>query len=129
MSAKESWRTRKYWQSIGGLLIEEFVAVSKSENSARRLIDGVIVLNERNQIHPNHNYDISGKDVVVIQTKAGKLGMYLLGQVYFSKLLMEKLNPRSVKMVAICGKSDDVMEKLASTHNIEIVVINDIERK
>ena len=46
MSKHETWRTRKFWESTGGLLIEEFEVVKKSNTSARRLIDGVIVLGE-----------------------------------------------------------------------------------
>lgn len=124
MSKHETWRTRKFWESIGGLLIEEFEVVKKSESSARRLIDGVIVLDEETRIHNSTKFDIAGKDVVVVQTKANRLGMYLLGQALFSKKLIEKHNPKSIRTVAICGKGDEVMEKEAEIEGIEVIVIN-----
>lgn len=48
MSKHETWRTRKYWDGVGGLLIEEFLAIRKDgdKNIAQRLIDGIIVLGE-----------------------------------------------------------------------------------
>jgi hypothetical protein len=36
MSKKETWRTRKYWSKVGGLLIEEFLAVNASKNSGKK---------------------------------------------------------------------------------------------
>jgi hypothetical protein len=125
MSKHETWRTRKYWEQTGGLLIEEFVAVSGTKTYGRRPIDGLIVLNEDKAIHKGKSYNIEGKDVVIIQTKSGRIGMYLLGQAYFSKFLIERHKPRSIRCVAICGKTDAIMEELAQKHNVEIVEIND----
>ena len=51
----------------------------------------------------------------------------LLGQAYFSGLLIQMHNPKSVKSVAICSRNDVIMERLAKKHNVEIVVIPDIE--
>lgn len=121
MSKHETWRTSKYWDRIGGLLIEEFVAVPGTRTQGRRPIDSVIVLNEDKKIHYGNTYDITGKDVIVIQTKSGRLGMYLLGQAYFSRFLIERHKPKSIKCVAICGRTDEVMELLARQHDIEIV--------
>ena len=125
MSKHESWRTRKYWSSTGGLLIKEFRAVRRTKANGQRLIDGVIVLNEETRIHDSNVYNIEGKDVIVIQTKRSRIGMYLLGQAYFSKCLIKKLKPRSIKCVAICSKYDDVTGQLAKDHKVEVVVISD----
>lgn len=125
MSKHETWRTRKYWERTGGLLIEEFIAVSATKTQGRRPIDGLIVLNENKAIHNGNTYNIEGKDVIVIQTKSGRLGMYLLGQAYFSRFLIELHNPRSIKCVAICGRGDTLMEELAKKHNVEIIEINE----
>lgn len=125
MSKHETWRTRKYWEGIGGLLIEEFVAVKGTKEQGRRPVDGLIVLGEETKIHDGNTFDIKGRDVIVIQTKAIRLGMYLLGQAYFSKLLIEMHKPRSVKSVAICGRGDVMMEKLAEEHGVEVVVIKE----
>ncbi|MGH2575974.1 MAG: hypothetical protein ACRDFC_09780, partial [Ignavibacteria bacterium] len=83
MSRHETWRTRKYWEKVGGLLIEEFIAVNRGKDQGKRLIDGIIVLGEPNKIHKTNYYDISGRDIICIQTKSGRLGMYLMGQAFF----------------------------------------------
>lgn len=123
MSKHETWRTRQYWETIGGLLIEEFVAVKAGRGQGKRPIDGIIVLGEETRIHDGNTYDISGKDVIIIQTKSSRIGMYLLGQAYFSKFLVEKLGPNSIKSVAICGDDDIVIGQLAREHGVEVVVI------
>jgi hypothetical protein len=51
MSKHETWRKRKYWEKVGGLLIEEFVAVRGSKTQGRRPIDGLIILGEETRIH------------------------------------------------------------------------------
>jgi len=81
MSKHETWRTRKYWESIGGLLIIEFYAtpLNRKDGIGKRLIDGVIVSGEENNIQIGGTYDLAGKDVIAIQTKAKRLGMYLMG--------------------------------------------------
>jgi len=125
MSQKESWRTRKYWSKKGGLLIEEFVVVKRTKTTGIRLIDGIIVLGEESRIYDGNFYDLEDKDVIVIQTKENRIGMGLLGQAYLSTLLIAKLNPRSIKSVAICGKNDDVIGQLAKDHNVEVIVMGD----
>ena len=129
MSKHETWRTRLYWKQVGGLLIEEFLAIRSGKQHGKRQIDGLIVLNEKNAIYPGNSFDIEGKDVIVVQTKAGRIGMYLLGQAYFSKLLVKRLKPRSIRSVAICGKNDEVMQDIARTHEVEVVVIPDSEKR
>ena len=51
--------------------------------------------------------------------------MYLMGQAFFSKELMKKFNPKSIRTVAICGKDDSVMRELSEEFGIEVVVYND----
>jgi hypothetical protein len=123
MSKHETWRTRQYWETIGGLLIEEFVAVKAAKGQGKRPIDGLIVMGEETRIHGDNTYDITGKDVIIIQTKSSRIGMYLLGQAYFSKFLIEKLGPKSIKSIAICGDDDIVIGQLAREHGVEVVVI------
>ena len=129
MSKNETWRTKLYWESVGGLLIEEFMSVKGNKEQGKRPVDGLIVLGEKTEIHKGNTYDISGKDVIVIQTKRGRIGMYLLGQAYFSRFLIEKHKPKSVKSVAICGRNDKVMQELADQHDVEIVVIEENKKK
>lgn len=126
MSLHETWRTEMYWNTLGGLLIEEFVAVDGNSEQGRRPIDGIIVLGEKKAIHCGNKFDLKGKDVIVIQTKKGRIGMNLLGQAYFSKLLIKKHSPRSIKTVAICGRNDKVMAEFAEEHDVEVIVYPEI---
>ncbi len=48
--------------------------------------------------------DLSSRDVIVSQTKAQRLGMYLTGKCSFYKSLVEQLGPKSVRSVALCTK-------------------------
>jgi hypothetical protein len=106
----------------------ESIALKGTKEQGVRSVDGLIVLGEETKIYEGNTYDITGKDVIVIQTKKQRIGMYLLGQAYFSKLLIEKHNPKSVKSVAICGKNDTVMQELADKHYLEVIVITEKEK-
>ncbi len=125
MSKNETWRLREYWQTTGGLLIEEFMMVKqdKSANIARRLLDGLIIPAGETKIASNRDIFIKGKDIIAIQVKNNRLGMNLMGQAYFSHLLLQQLQPKSIKTVAICKKSDAAMEQLCHQHGIEVIVI------
>ena len=130
MSKNETWRTRKYWNSVGGYLIEEFQAIKedKRRNITSKLIDGIIVLGEQKNRQSGGQYNIEGKDIIVVQTKSGGLGMSLMGQAYFSAKIMERFSPRSIKKVAICGRADHEMKVICRVHDIEVVVIPESEK-
>ena len=125
MSKHETHLTRKYWETIGGTLIEEFPVVTRTKENAQRLLDGVVILGEKTQTLKAHEVEIQGKDVVVIQTKANRLGMNLLGQAVFSAELMKAHKPKSIKSVAICVLGDSVLESLAHKFNVEVVIYED----
>lgn len=129
MSKYETPLTRRYWREIGGTLIEEFPAVLSSPNQGRRLLDGVVILDSPYLIvdykKEKEKFKIEDRDIVVIQTKAKRLGMYLLGQALFSRHLMIPFRPRSIDTVAICIKGDAVLEPLAAEYGIKVVVYQD----
>ena len=125
MSLRETPLTRRYWRAIGGTLVEEFSAVRRTKEQGRRLIDGIVILNGEHRIARANEVDIQGEDVVVIQTKANRVGMYLLGQALFSRHLVERLGARSVRSVAVCTRNDAVLAPLAAAYDIEIVVYGD----
>ena len=108
MSKKETWRTRLYWQIMGGFLIEEFHAteLDSAAGISRRLIDGVIIDAKEIGSQVGGTKEIEGKDVISVQTKGTKLSMSLLGQALFSKDLLEMHKPRSIQSVAICASGD-----------------------
>ena len=126
MSKLETPLTRRYWESVGGTLIEEFLAVPSSPDNGPRRVDAVIILDGPKRIAKQREVDIEGKDIIVVQTKASRLGMYLMGQLVFSKELMKKHNPKSVKSVAVCTKGDSVLQPLLDKfEDVEVVVYDD----
>ena len=124
MSKKETPLTRRFWKTVGGTLIEEFPAVRAGAENGPRLLDGVIILGCPFEIQPADSVEIMGKDIVLVQTKASRLGMYLLGQAVFSRRLMEPFKPASIRSVALCTKGDSVLEPLAKEYGVEVVVIS-----
>src|SRR6188474_3238409 len=97
MSKLETPMTRWYWQQIGGTLVEEFCAVRRSQTCSVRLLDGVIIKGGERRIAKQSEVIIEGQDVVVVQAKAKRLGMYLMGQALFSAQLIKRFRPRSVE--------------------------------
>ena len=122
MSKHETPLTRKYWNEIGGTLIEEFPAAQRGDNNSQRLLDGIILLGEQTKIESWKNIDIKGKDIVVIQTKANRLGMNVMGQAFFSIELMKKYHPKSIRSVIVCNKDDEVLRPIAEMHGLEVKV-------
>jgi hypothetical protein len=112
MSKHETPMTHWYWQQVGGTLIEEFVAVKGSATCGRRVLDGVIIRDGQCTIARQSEVSLEGKDIIVIQTKASRLGMYLMGQAFFSAQLIQRYKPRSVVSVALCGQDDAVLRPL-----------------
>ena len=122
MSKHETPLTRKYWQSVGGTLVEEFPVVRRTPTCAQRLLDGLIVLDGNNRIAKADDISIEGMDVIVLQTKANRLGMYLMGQAFFSRELVKAFKPNSIRTVAICVQDDSVMHALCDKFQIEVVI-------
>lgn len=114
---------RWYWQKIGGTLIEEFPAVRKSDTCGPRRIDGVIIKDGEKRIAHHSEVSLEGKDIIIVQAKARRLGMNLIGQTLFSKQLMEIFRPRSIVSIALCGKDDSVLRPLLENHKDCKVVI------
>jgi len=123
MSKRETPMTRWYWQQVGGTLIEEFVAVKGTSKCGVRLLEGVIIKDGDFGIAKQSEVSIDGKDVIVIQTKANRLGMYLMGQAFFSAQLIKRFNPRSVVSVALCSQDDSELRPLFEQYpNMKVVV-------
>jgi hypothetical protein len=117
MSKHETPMTRWYWRTVNkrqGLLIEEFPAVKRdgSTGKNKRHIDGVIVLGEKAGRRGPRKGDrelVKGKRVIVIQSKARRLGMGLIGQVVVSRELLKDLKAKVVKSVGVCREDDQIL--------------------
>lgn len=131
MSKLETPMIVAYWERVGGTLIEEFLAVRGAPDRGRRLIDAVILPGGENRrlVGRERLVDVTGQDVIVVQAKASRIGMYLLGQSYFSRLLVERLGPESVRSVALCTEDDAVLRPLAEGHRIEVVVMGEFSAR
>ena len=116
MSKRETPMTRWYWQQVGGTLVEEYCAVRRSRTCGIRLLDGVIIKGGELRIARQSEVAVEGKDIIVLQTKAERLGMYLMGQAFFSAQLMWRFRPRSVESVALVAQDDDVLRPLFEQH-------------
>ena len=127
MSKKETPLTRKYWKEVGGTLIEEFVMVPKGKNNGIRLIDAIIIPDGENKILKQKEININGKNIIAVQTKANRLGMYLMGQTLFSEQLLKKYhNPKTVISVALCTKDDSILRPFLEKYsNMKVVIISE----
>ena len=120
MSKHETPMTRWYWRTVNkckGLLIEEFHAVKReaTKGNNKRHIDGVIVLGEKSDQRGPRKGDrelVKGKRVIVIQSKARRLGMSLIGQVVVSRELLKDLKAKVVKSVGVCREDDKVLHQV-----------------
>ena len=96
--------------------------MQRGPDRGHRLLDGVVILWGPRVIAKAADVQIAGRDIVVIQTKASRLGMYLLGQALFSRHLVEPFGPKSVRSVAVCTRGDAMLEPLAARYGIDVVV-------
>ena len=111
MSKHETPLTEHFWTCCcPGTFIPEYKLVRKTKDQARRLVDAVILPNES---HCRASYadfpSLIGHDVVVVQTKASRLGMYVMGQAVFSARLAMSVGARSVRSVILVTKSDEAL--------------------
>jgi hypothetical protein len=104
--------TRWYWQQRGGTLVEEFPAVKRGPTWSPRWLDGLILLGGSHRIAHVSEVSIEGQDVVIVQTKNSRLGMYLMGQTLFSIELIRPFSPKSIESVALCSADDTILRPL-----------------
>ena len=61
-------------------------------------------------------FDLAGRDVIAVQSKHRRLGMTMAGQTLFSKELLKRFQPRSIRSVAVCTADDAVLRPLLERH-------------
>jgi hypothetical protein len=132
MSKLETPMVVRYWESVGGTLIEEFLMVEKSSTCGPRRADAIILPSQATlRLPPGQRTGIriTGQEVIVVQAKASRLGMYLMGQTLFSAELIRQFNPASVRSVALCTEDDSVLRPLFAPYShLEIVVMAEFKR-
>ncbi len=125
MSQIETAMVLWYWEQVGGRLIEEFRAVPPGSDHGHRDLDAIILPGEeRERMGRGTKVSLEGADVVVVQAKNRRIGMYLMGQTFFSaNLIWQRFSPRSVRSVALCARDDAVMRPMLEAYpNFEVVV-------
>jgi hypothetical protein len=107
MSKRETPMTEGFWQSQApGLFIAEYPLVRPAKDQGIRLVDGVILPDEPHGRGKWRDHSLTGKRVIVIQTKAERMGMYLMGQAVFSPYLARACGATSVRSILLCYRSD-----------------------
>ncbi|MEI8133604.1 MAG: hypothetical protein WCH46_00840 [bacterium] len=115
MSKLETPMIIRYWENNRGTLIEEFQLVARDGDTARRRADAIIIKNEEHKQIPKgqRNISLEGKDIIVVQAKARRLGMNVMGQAVFSRELLLKFHkPKSVTSVILCREKDPTLEAI-----------------
>lgn len=125
MSKRETPMILHYWDSVGGTLIQEFQAVPRMPGAARRLLDAVILPKQPKRVAHWSEVRLEGEDVIVVQAKADRLGMSLMGQGVFSaELIRRRFNPRSVRSVILCDCDDSaLLPLLESFPGVQVIVL------
>ena len=99
-----------YWNKERGILCAEF-PIAK-----RRKLDAVILPDKKRaeEVDKNKLSELlDGRDTIVVQAKAKRLSMYLMGQALFSAELIKRFHkPRSIRSIALCKESDPILGPL-----------------
>jgi len=91
-----------------------------------RLADAVILPRRPTRIAKAAEVSLAGEDVIVVQAKTGRLGVYLMRQTLFSAQLVTRFRPASVQAVALCQEDDAVLRPLLERHTgMRVVVMRD----
>lgn len=134
MSKGETPMVEAYWQSVGGLLVEEFQAVPPSLVTSGRWVDSLILpARERRRFRWPHvppGFAIDCEEVIDVQAKAKRLNMPVMGQALFSAELVKlRFRPSRVRAVALCTKDDAALRALLAPFGIEAVVLPEFVRE
>jgi len=118
-----------YWERVGGTLILEFPVVKQTRETGPRRLDAVILPNGPKTKASWRDVSLKGEDVIVVQAKANRLGMYLMGQTLFSAELIKQFEPASIRSIALCAKDDSIMRPMLERFPaMEVVVMDDGSR-
>jgi hypothetical protein len=124
MSKHERPMILKYWERVGGTIVFEFPMVRGSATCGKRHLDALILPNGETKIANAQDVSLAGKDIIIVQAKNNRLGMYLMGQAVFSVELMRPFNPKSIRSIALCTKDCSVLRPLLDKYpEVEVVVI------
>jgi hypothetical protein len=107
--------THRYWQRVGGMLIEEY-------QLGRRFVDAVILLDGPTKISTDKRISLDGRDVIVVETKV-RLNRPVLGQaIAVPWLIRPRFAPKSLRLIALCQIDDPELRPIFAAHGVEVVI-------
>ena len=114
MSKLETPMTEAFWEHHAhGAFISEYCLVKrdKARGCGGRWADAIILPEQPHGRATFNDYPtLKGHNVIVVQTKASRMGMYLMGQAVFSaRLVIDHQGAASVRSILLCTKSDSVL--------------------
>lgn len=106
--------TEGFWATLErGAFIPEYPLVRGSADRGPRRADAVILPDEPRGRARFSNYpSIAGLNVIVVQTKTGRMGMYLMGQALFSARLAQAAGAATVRSILLCHQTDAALMPL-----------------
>ena len=101
-----------------------------SDSHGYRRLDAIILPNLETHIGKQKDVSLDGEDVIIVQAKASRLGMYLMGQALFSlALVRQRFRPASVRSIALCTEDDSILRPLLEEYeDVHVVVMSKIEQ-
>ena len=111
---KETPMIEWYWNQVGGTLCTEFPIAERRNLDAVILPDGKCKQVNSGELE-RYLTDVSfdKRKVIVVQAKANRLGMPLMGQTLFSAMLIKRCyNPSLVRPVALCKEDNSTLRPL-----------------
>jgi hypothetical protein len=108
MSKRETPMTEGFWLSQAhGLFFAEYPLVIRGLDRARRLADALILPDEPHGRGKWRDYaSLTGRRVIIVQTKVGRMKMSLMGQALFSARLALACGVASVRSILLCHRPD-----------------------
>jgi hypothetical protein len=119
--------TIEFWRSLGrGTLILEYPIVLGERDSNRRAVDALIVLDAEfaRRAWPDAP-DLSGRRVMVIQTKAYRTDASLVGQAVFSPILLRRRHPSigPIESILLSPAPEPGLADLLESHGVREVSV------
>lgn len=124
MSKLEKPLIDQYWAQVGGTIVYEFCMVQRTATNGPRLLDALILPNRETKIARSQEVQIEGQNIILVQAKYSRLGMYLMGQAVFSVELMRRFKPASIHSIALCTQDDAILHSFLKPYReVEVVVL------
>ncbi len=125
MSKHETPMTEAFWDTLDrGAFIPEYPLVQGAPDRSPRQADAVIFPDKpRGRARFADFPSLAGHNVIVVQTKIGRMGMYLMGQALFSARLAQAAGAATVRSILLCHEPDGaLMPLLAPFPKVEVWV-------